>query len=529
MEGQLILDRFRIVDELGRGGFGTVFRAYDERLEREVAVKALARGPAGRRVLREAQAAARLNHPAIVTLYELGEAGDAVYLVSELVDGGTIRELLAAGDLSDRDVGEAGIEICGALAHAHQRGVVHRDVKPENIAIEGWSVDGPGPWSRTATGRAMLMDFGIASLAGSDGITRSGEVVGTLAYMAPEQAEGDDAGPPADLYSLALVLYEAWTGANPVLRPTPAATARAIGLPIPSLADRRPDLPAELTAAIDACLDPDPVARPVARELADRLALARPALDAARPVPTRHAADGRFADWRTALLRLGTLAILAGGLALLAWSAGRPGLALVAAFLLLPAPLLFDRAREWLLPPLAPFLGLIGMAPLYPALAGLAASPRRCAGLALLGWCWLALGEAVLSETLLFAPIDPPPAGWELSASAAGKSLLLGLLAPGALAGALAWAGSATLLGTVLRARSLVVRVVGALGWGAGLVAVHRALAGADPEPATAGLVAALVVTLAVGVWMRSAGTGWGGRARGRKEVQATAMARGTA
>jgi serine/threonine protein kinase len=207
MEGRRILDRLRIVDELGRGGFGTVYRATDERLQRPVAVKALARGPAGDRVLREAQAAARLNHPSIVTLYELGEDRDGVYLVSELVDGSTLRELQASGALSDLDVAEAGIELCEALAHAHERGVVHRDVKPENIAISRWRDDASGPWGRPATGRAMLMDFGVASLAGEARITRTGEVVGTLAYMAPEQAEGEEAGPAADVYSFALVLY----------------------------------------------------------------------------------------------------------------------------------------------------------------------------------------------------------------------------------------------------------------------------------------------------------------------------------
>ena len=147
MEGRLVLDRFCLAEELGRGAFGTVYRARDERLQREVAVKVLDRGPGSRRVLREAQAAARLNHPSIVTLYELGEDDSAIYLVSELVDGETMRELLRAGRLSDRDVAEVGADVCEALAHAHERGVVHRDVKPENVAVARWEDARVGPWS----------------------------------------------------------------------------------------------------------------------------------------------------------------------------------------------------------------------------------------------------------------------------------------------------------------------------------------------------------------------------------------------
>lgn len=522
MEGHLILDRFRIVDELGRGGFGTVYRASDERLQRPVAVKALAAGPGSDRVLREAQAAARLNHPSIVTLYELGEDHDRVYLVSELVDGETLRELLADGVLADRDVGEAGVELCRALGHAHERGVVHRDLKPENIAISRWRDGGSGPWGRAGAGRAMLMDFGVASLAGEARITRTGEVVGTLAYMAPEQAEGDETGPPADVYSVALVLYEAWTGSNPVARATPAATARTIGSPLPPLLVQRPDLPPELAQAIDSALDPDPGMRPTAAELGDRLARVTAFLDASRSLPAPDSAPRPSLPDRTTLARVGALALLASALALLAWPSA--GLALVLAALLLPAPVIFERPREWLAPIAAPFLGLVGLAPVFPAIAGLAGSPRRCAALAFLGWCWLAVAEGVLGESLLFGAIDPPRPGWEESLGLAAEDLLLPLLAPASLASLAAWTASAGLLGALLDSRSIVVRVVGALGWGAGLVAIHRLLAGGAPDPATAGLVAALAVTLAAGVWLRSST-----RERPRGKHVAAVMARGTA
>ncbi len=134
--GALVLNRFQIERKLGSGGFGTVYRAWDARLERHVAVKVIESGEeTGRRVLREAQAAARLNHPGIVTLYELGEESGSAYLVTELVEGETLRRLSLDGDLSDRDVAEVGADLCEALDHAHSRGVVHRDIKPQNVLV----------------------------------------------------------------------------------------------------------------------------------------------------------------------------------------------------------------------------------------------------------------------------------------------------------------------------------------------------------------------------------------------------------
>ncbi len=504
VEGRLVLDRFRLADELGRGAFGTVYRARDERLQRDVAVKVLDRGPGSRRVLREAQAAARLNHPSIVTLYELGEDEAAIYLVSELVCGENMRELLRGGRLSDRDVVEAGADVCAALTHAHERGVVHRDVKPENVAIARWEHARVGPWSATGSG-AMLMDFGVASVAGAEALTRTAEVVGTLAYMAPEQAEGDEVGPEADVYSLGLVVYESLCGANPVARSTPAATARAIGGAVPPLASSRPDLPVELTETVDSCLDPDPDARPLASELGEELTLASPRLDASRPVPMPDEPRRRRLGMRRPLLRLGAIAAILAVAAWIGWGTGQSGLALVLAVLLLPAPMLFERARDWLAPPAAPLLGLVGLAPLFPALAGLAGSARRCAALGLLGWCWLAVGEAVTGETLLFSALDPASPGWETSASLAAEDLLLPLLSPVSLAGAATWSAAAGLLGLLLGSRSVVVRAVGALAWGAGLVAIHRLLVVDGGDPATPGLVAALAAILLAAVWIRSA------------------------
>jgi len=258
--GSLVLNRFLIERRIGSGGFGVVYEAWDGRLERPVAVKAIeSRGAElGRRVLREAQAAARLNHPGIVTLYEMGEEDGNALLVTELVDGSTLAQLAGEGELSDREVAEVGADLCEALDHAHSRGVVHRDIKPQNVQVtEGAEGDQ----------RAKLMDFGIAQLADGASLTAPGDVVGTLAYMSPEQAEGRPAGPEADVYSLALTLYECWSGENPHRRSSPAATARAIGARTRPLRRLRPDLPRELTDTVDACLHPRPTHRPPLEDL----------------------------------------------------------------------------------------------------------------------------------------------------------------------------------------------------------------------------------------------------------------------
>ncbi|HEY1590354.1 MAG TPA: serine/threonine-protein kinase [Solirubrobacteraceae bacterium] len=249
--GPIVLNRYRLHRRLGAGGFGTVWHARDERLERDVAVKLLPRDRiVGGRFEREARAAARLAHPGIVTLYEAAVDDEGAYLVSELVRGATLGQLLEAGRLSDRDIVEIGIALCAALAHAHGERVVHRDVKPSNILIPERPV--------TPAQLAKLTDFGVARIIGGDSLTRTGDVVGTAGYMAPEQAEGLEAGAPADLYSLALVIYEALTGINPVGTGAAASRARRLGAYLPPLRRQRRDLPRELGCAIDLALRPRP-------------------------------------------------------------------------------------------------------------------------------------------------------------------------------------------------------------------------------------------------------------------------------
>ncbi len=550
------MSRFKVRERLGSGGFGTVYRAWDERLERDVAVKVIELGGQPvERVMREAQAAARLNHPSIVTLYELGEDGHRAYLVSELIDGATLAEMQRQGLLSDRDVGAAASDLCDALEHAHSRGVVHRDLKPQNVMLAA------------SERRAKLMDFGIARVVDGVGITAPGDIVGTLAYMAPEQAEDEDAGPPADVYSLALTLYEAWSGENPNLRSTPAATARAIGEPVPPLAEARPDLPRELCDAIDACLEADPRLRAPLDELGAAVDDAIPELEAAGSVPRPRRRHARLASaigalaacgpaelagavavavmsaaamvvtpnsgplWPYALPAVaGLLALLwprigylVGAIGLTAWlaaSAGRPGAAAAVAALSLPPPLLLAGGRSLTLPAASPLLGLAGVAPIYPALAGLAGRARDRLVLGAAGYAWLAVAESVLDRKLLFGPRHVAPAGWQDSAGKAVGHLLLPLLVdPTFLFGLALWSLGALALGLVVRGRSPVLDLLGALVWVAALVAALRLQAGAaGPSP---GVLAAavLAVVAAVVVWRARAPVRLRGTTFGRAPV----------
>ncbi len=550
--GAVIMSRFKVRERLGSGGFGTVYRAWDERLERDVAVKVIELGGQPvERVMREAQAVARLNHPSVVTLYELGEDGRSAYLVSELIDGATLAEMQRQGELSDRDVGEAAADLCDALEHAHSRGVVHRDIKPQNVLLAA------------DERRAKLMDFGIARFLDGAGITATGDIVGTLAYMAPEQAEGDAAGPPADVYSLALTLYEAWSGENPNARSTPAATARAIGEPVSPLAELRPDLPAQLVDAIDACLEADPELRPPLEELATAVEDALPDLEAGRSVPRPRrrrpslanaigalaaagpaelAGAGAVAALTGAAMiftpnsgppwayflpvaaglltllwsRLGYLLGAAGLVAWLAGSAGRPGAALVVAVLTLPPVLLLGAGgRALTLPAASPLLGLAGAAPIYPALAGLAGRARDRLVLGAAGYAWVAIAESVLDRKLLFGPQHVAPAGWQQSAGQAARDLLLPLVAdPTFIFGVALWSLGSLALGLVVRGRSPALDLLGALLWVAALVAALRLQAStAGPSP---GVLAAavLAVVATVVVW----------RARGAAEPRGATL-----
>jgi hypothetical protein len=503
MVGEMVMDRFRLLERIGSGGMGTVYRAFDERLQRQVAVKEITSTDAGR-VAREAQAAARLNHPGIVTLYELGSEDGRALLVSELVEGATLSELARCGDLSDREVAEFGADVCEALAHAHEQGVIHRDVKPQNVIVR--VDDGAGR-------RAKLMDFGIASLVGSPTLTATGEVVGTLAYMAPEQAEGLGAEAPADVYSLALTLYECWTGLNPVARATPAQTALQIGGRVPSVRECRPDLPAHLADCLDSCLEADPELRPPLDELDHHLDTAIPRLDGHSAVPTR--LDEPEPDRREhpAVLRVAQLAALcAWGVAvmLLAVAANRPGLALVVGALSAPAILV----ASWLpwagVPLIAPLLGAASAGGAYPALAGARGTIREQLVLGALGWCWMLCAAAAFGLGSPAGLIDDPPHDWMRSTGDAASALLAPLVSPQALLGAAIFAIAAALLGLILRAGHIAVALLGALLWAAGLDAALRVVG--DGGMAGVPVVAVAAAAIAVIVEFRRRGTGPAGR-----------------
>jgi eukaryotic-like serine/threonine-protein kinase len=267
----LVLGRYRLLRRLGAGGFATVWEARDERLERSVALKILPpERISGGRFEQEARAAARLAHPGIVTLYEAAIDHDGAYLVTELVRGQTLGRLLEAGRLSDHDIVTLGISLCDALAHAHRNGVVHRDVKPSNVLVPDMPV--------TPAHAAKLTDFGVARVIGGNALTRTGDVLGTLAYMAPEQAEGLPVGAAADVFSLALVMYEALSGVNPIGAGTAAQRARRLGAHLPPLRRQRRDLPRELGQGIDLALRPRPRERGTIDELREALSSAIPHL-----------------------------------------------------------------------------------------------------------------------------------------------------------------------------------------------------------------------------------------------------------
>lgn len=298
---QLLLGRYRLIKQLGSGAFGSVWSARDERLERDVAVKILPRGRVvHERFEREARTAARLSHPAIVTLYEAAVDDDGAYLVSELVRGRTLAELLTAGKLSDREIIEIGIGIAEALDHAHSLGVIHRDVKPSNILVAARS--------SSSLVRAKLTDFGIAHVIDDDSLTRTGEVLGTLAYMAPEQAEGRAATASSDLYSLALVLYESLTGINPLNGVYDGALprrGRRAPVFVPPIRRQRRDLGRALAAGIDTALRPRSEARGTLEELRAALLAALDGADQTRGVvggwhgtPQRDADEQLPAVWR---------------------------------------------------------------------------------------------------------------------------------------------------------------------------------------------------------------------------------------
>ncbi len=278
--------RYRVEHELGRGGMGAVYLARDVKLDRPVALKVLpaefASDPTLRdRFLRETRLAASFSHPNIVPVHAVEESDELLAFAMGFVEGESLAERVRrSGPLDPRTVARLLVDIAYALAYAHGRSVVHRDIKPDNIMIE------------RATGRALLMDFGISRTISTTveaaGLTRVGEVVGTPEYMSPEQASGDHVDGRSDLYSLGLVALFALTGHAVVTGDsTQQIIVRQLTEPLPPAATLRADLPPALAEAIDRCVNKDPAARFASAEslveALDRAQLAAPEI----PLPIR--------------------------------------------------------------------------------------------------------------------------------------------------------------------------------------------------------------------------------------------------
>ena len=271
--------RYRIDREIGRGGMAHVYRGTDEVLGRTVAVKVLnpeyASDPTFvERFRREARAAAGLNHPNVVAVFDTGSDGDLHFIVMEFVEGSTLAELLAAeGPLDPGRAAGIAASIADALSFAHANGLVHRDVKPANVMI-------------TPDGHVKVMDFGIARLATSHTITQTSTVFGTAAYLAPEQAQGERVDGRADVYALGVVLYEMLTGRVPFVAETPLAVAskHVFERPEPPSAVR-PGLPEAVESVAMRALEKDPAERyPDAAGMAAALRSAASGIDATVPL-----------------------------------------------------------------------------------------------------------------------------------------------------------------------------------------------------------------------------------------------------
>ncbi|MER7108499.1 serine/threonine-protein kinase [Streptomyces sp. NPDC000229] len=251
--GRLIGGRYRLLERLGSGGMGTVWRARDEVVDRDVAIKeprvpehftAAERHTAYLRMQREARAAARIDHPSVVAIHDVVTEGDSPWIVMELVRGKSLAELLDEGTVSPQEAARIGLAVLGALTAAHEAGVLHRDVKPGNVMVGRHD-------------RVVLTDFGIAQMEGEQKLTETGAFVGSPEYIAPERVLGRRPRPESDLWSLGVMLYQAVEGVSPFRRQTTPSTLQAILLAeLPP-----PQHSAELTAVVTGLLRKEPESR----------------------------------------------------------------------------------------------------------------------------------------------------------------------------------------------------------------------------------------------------------------------------
>jgi hypothetical protein len=402
VERQLILGRYRPLRPLGSGGMGHVWLAADEESGLDVALKIVAReGKAAVRAEREARAAAALRHPRCQRVYALARDSSHVYIAYEYIPGRTMRQALASGGLDDRAAIEIATQVLEALAHAHARGIVHRDVKPSNVLLaEGAELD------------VRLLDFGLAQMAEFDTLTAMGDVPGTLGYISPERLLGKPATEAADVWAVGIMLWEALAGRHPFRDGGVKQTSRRIQAGAPPLEDVRPDLAPALCSALGSSLALNPARRPAAGALAEELrALMRP-----QPTRRRRGRVGRsprpsnkLLQGRLEAARVAERCLPAAGCALAAgWVAARLpfypagwslGLAAAAAGLGVAAPragLAFALASAFF--PLANVS--LGLAAVYGVLA--------------VGWLVLVWNDSRAGLVMLAGPLLAPFAGLAL-------------------------------------------------------------------------------------------------------------------
>ncbi|MEU5340646.1 serine/threonine-protein kinase [Streptomyces sp. NPDC020766] len=275
--GRLIAGRYRLLGKLGHGGMGTVWRAKDETVDREVAVKEprvpdhlpeRERDNAYERMRREARAAARLDHPAVVNVHDVAVVDGRPWIVMELVRGRSLGAALQEGTIGAREAARIGLDVLGALESAHAAGILHRDVKPDNVML------GTGD-------RVVLTDFGIAQIEGETNLTDTGGFVGSPEFIAPERVLGQRPGPASDLWSLGVVLYAATEGVSPFRRSNTPATLQSVLNATPAAPNAATG---PLADAINGLLDKDPARRPDAARVR---ALLEQAARPPEPAPTQ--------------------------------------------------------------------------------------------------------------------------------------------------------------------------------------------------------------------------------------------------
>ena len=455
---ELVLDRYRPLRPLGSGGSGSVWLARDEQTGLDVALKIVPReGKAADRAEREAEAASRLRHERCLRAYGFGSDSGHVYIAYEYVGGRTLRDAMRAGELRDGQVVEAAAQILDGLAHAHSRGIIHRDVKPSNVLLaddEAISV--------------RVLDFGLAQFDEAETLTAVGDVPGTLAYISPERLCGQEACAASDVWGVGILLWEALAGKHPFWGIPLAQMAGTIEAGAPPLQPERPDLPKRLLAAVGHALARDPAKRPSAAALAQELRAALTggsrSTEAKSVVSTQDlilrvapaAVTGLAAGVGAAMLPFypsGAAAGIAVAAALAAFRAPRAGLALALAAPVFPLgnvalglalaygavalawlALFWRDARFGLVFVAGPLLAPVGLLALVPlAVAGSRGTTRRAAQ-ALAAIAVAAVTAGVRGWDLPFRQGAVPPLDLTGTDSAAGAATALLKAVPAGLA-----------------------------------------------------------------------------------------------